>query len=194
MRPRQPAATCLLCACRAGVRLVPAGCWKARSISRRLSASIPKMRLPASCSCAVPIRVRTCGSSPTKRKNFEPCVDLMAYLPREVNAAMRPAGLLWGRLLASNPAWPLHFSALLGDLRPRFLDKGRVGRSHRAIARNGRVLLVSELPLEALANNVVRIRLQVWHRALLSGDAPEPYGWLLCVRSPLSRTDCQSVL
>jgi len=118
----------------------------------------------------------------------------MAYLPREVNAAMRPAGLLWGRLLASNPAWPLHFSALLGDLRPRFLDKGRVGRSHRAIARNGRVLLVSELPLEALANNVVRIRLQVWHRALLSGDAPEPYGWLLCVRSPLSRTDCQSVL
>jgi hypothetical protein len=96
--------------------------------------------------------------------------------------SMRPSELLRGRLAAS-PSWPLNISAVLCDLRPRFLAKGRVGRSYRAIARNGRVLLASDLPLQELAGRIARLRLQVWHRALVAGNTPQPYGWLLCIRS-----------
>jgi hypothetical protein len=78
---------------------------------------------------------------------------------------------------------PLVFSASLGDLRPRFLPKGQVGRGHRAIARNGRVLLASDLPVQQLAGRVARVRLDVWHKAILPGDLPTPYGLLLCIRT-----------
>src|SRR5207253_2064575 len=73
-------------------------------------------------------------------------------------------------------------NARLGDLRTRFLPKGQVGRGHRAVARNGRVLLASDLPVTDLAGRVAAVRLQTWHRAILPGDVPEPFGLLLCVR------------
>jgi hypothetical protein len=95
---------------------------------------------------------------------------------------MQPIELLGGRLGTSGLSWPLQLTALFCDLRPRFLDKGRVGRTYRAIARNGRLLLASDLPLSELAGRVAHLRLQVWHRAILAGDTPEPYGLLICVR------------
>ena len=73
--------------------------------------------------------------------------------------------------------------AALGDLRPRFLPKGAVGRAaHRAVARNGRVLLCSDRPVAELAGLAAVVRLQTWHRATLPGDEPGPHGLLLCVR------------
>jgi hypothetical protein len=92
------------------------------------------------------------------------------------------ADLLQGPLLASG-RWPLGFHAVLCDLRPRFLAKGHAGRGWRAVARNGRILLASDLPLAELPGRTARLRLQTWHRAILPGDAPEPYGILLCVDS-----------
>jgi hypothetical protein len=68
-------------------------------------------------------------------------------------------------------------------LRPRLLAKGRAGRGYRAVARNGRVLVASDLPLEELGGRIAQVRLQTWHRAILSGDPFEPYGVLLCLRS-----------
>jgi hypothetical protein len=88
--------------------------------------------------------------------------------------------LLAGTLVAGG--CPLMFSARMCDLRPRFLPKGQAGRGYRAIARNGRILLASEVSLAELAGRTVRVRVQTWHRAILPGDPPEPYGLLLCVR------------
>jgi hypothetical protein len=90
------------------------------------------------------------------------------------------ADLLCGPLLEAG-GWPLRLFVALCDLRPRFLPKGRGGRGHRAIARNGRVLLAADLPLADLAGRAARLRLQTWHRAILPGDAPKPYGLLLVV-------------
>ena len=95
---------------------------------------------------------------------------------------MLPSGLLTGLLLTAGPSLPLRLRALLCDLSSRFLPKGRVGNSYRFIARNGRVLLASDLALKDLANQIVEMRLQVWRRELLPGDKPEPFGFLLCVR------------
>jgi hypothetical protein len=89
--------------------------------------------------------------------------------------------LLRGPLRASAP-WPFVAHALLCDLRPRFLVKAAVGPGHRAVARNCRVLLCSDRPPADLPGRVARLRLQTWHRVLLPGEAPEPYGVLLCVR------------
>jgi hypothetical protein len=91
------------------------------------------------------------------------------------------ADLLSGRLLGVD-AWPLSLAVTLCDLRPRFLPKGSAGRGHRAIARNGRILLASDLPVTDLAGRPARIRLQTWHRALLPGDPLKPHGLLLCLR------------
>jgi hypothetical protein len=93
--------------------------------------------------------------------------------------------LIWGPLLISPQALPLTLDAQLCDLRPRFLPKGMVGNGHRAIARNGRVLLATDRPLAELVDQPAHTRLQVWHRAILPGDAPEPYGLLVCVRGKL---------
>jgi hypothetical protein len=90
------------------------------------------------------------------------------------------ADLLWGPLVEGT--LPVCFNALLCDLRPRFLPKGSVGRGYRAVARNGRILLASDRPLSDLAGQPARVRLQPWHRAILPGDRPEPFGILFCVR------------
>jgi len=107
--------------------------------------------------------------------------------------------LVWGPMLVGqdfNPASPgqdrnstpppdsesVCFRAALCDLRPRFISKGRVGRSYRAVARNGRILLASNLPLESLGGREAEIRLQPWRKIILSGDRPEVYGVLMCVR------------
>jgi hypothetical protein len=91
--------------------------------------------------------------------------------------------LLGGPLLTADAPWPLVLRATLGDLRPRFLPKGAVGRAgHRAVARNGRVLLCSDRPVAELAGLAAHVRLQTWHRAAPPGDEPAPYGLLLCVR------------
>ena len=90
--------------------------------------------------------------------------------------------LIWGRLLESAEAESILFRALLCDLRPRFIPKGRIGRGYRAIARNGRVLLTSRLPLEALVGREAVIRLQPWRKIILPGEKPQVYGILLSVR------------
>src|SRR5262245_8133004 len=91
--------------------------------------------------------------------------------------------LLRGPLLAANPPWPLTLCSVLCDLQTRFISKCRVSRGWRSVARNGRVLLCSDLPLANLGGNAALVRLQTWHRALLPGDAPQPYGILLHART-----------
>jgi hypothetical protein len=90
--------------------------------------------------------------------------------------------LLAGPLVSPSGSATLLLQAHLCDLRPRFLAKGGAGMRYRAVARNGRVLLASDRPLAALAGITARLRLQSWHRVILEGDRPEPYGLLLCVR------------
>jgi hypothetical protein len=58
-----------------------------------------------------------------------------------------------------------------------------VGSGCRAVARNGRVLLCGDRPLEELAGQRASVRLQTWHRTILPGESPRPYGVLLCVRT-----------
>jgi hypothetical protein len=77
---------------------------------------------------------------------------------------------------------PLVLQVQLCDLRPRFLFKGRVGRGHRYIARNGKVLVACDQALGALASQFVKVRFQVWHRAILPGDHLQPYGILVCIK------------
>jgi hypothetical protein len=89
--------------------------------------------------------------------------------------------LLEGPLLGSGQ-WPLDLRAILCDLRPRFLPKGQVGRGYRAIARNGRVLLASSLPLVEWTGQAAHLRLQTWRKILLPHDPPQPYGILLSLR------------
>jgi hypothetical protein len=79
--------------------------------------------------------------------------------------------------------WPLTLHAVLGDLRPAFIPKGTAGRGHRAVARNGRVLLAADRPVDGLTGRAAVVRFQTWHRAVLPGEPPEPYGVLLCVRT-----------
>jgi hypothetical protein len=90
---------------------------------------------------------------------------------------------LSGPLWNACRVWPLAFHARLCDLRPRFLGKGTGGRGFRAVARNGRVLLASDISLSDLTGALVRVRLQTWHKAILPGDPAEPYGILVCVRT-----------
>jgi hypothetical protein len=90
--------------------------------------------------------------------------------------------LLGGPLWLAPASWPLVLIARLCDLKPRFLAKGTLGQSHRAVARNGRILLASHRPAAELADAVVQIRLQTWHKTILAGEAPREWGVLLCVR------------
>ncbi|HLN30430.1 MAG TPA: hypothetical protein VK395_21990 [Gemmataceae bacterium] len=96
---------------------------------------------------------------------------------------MLPSELLSGTFWASAQELPLSLNVVPGDLRPRFIPKGRVGRSYRAISRNGRVLLASNVALHELLGQTVRLRIQVWHRSILPGDDPQPYGLLLDARA-----------
>jgi len=84
-----------------------------------------------------------------------------------------------GLLRTAVTDWPFAAAARLCDLRPRFIDKGAAGRGRRAIARNGRVLLCSNVPLAELAGRTVRLRLQTWNRVILPGDPPATYGVVL---------------
>ena len=90
--------------------------------------------------------------------------------------------ILSGPLLESAASKSLLFRAVLCDLRPRFIPKGRVGRGYRAVARNGRVLLASNLSMESLIERDVRIRIQPWRKAILPEERPETHGVLMCVR------------
>ncbi len=90
--------------------------------------------------------------------------------------------LLTGRLRDAGAPWPFALTAVLCDLRPRFLSKGAAGRGFRAVSRNGRVLLCGDRPLVELAGRTARVRIQTWNRRTLPGEAPAPYGVLLCVR------------
>ena len=96
-------------------------------------------------------------------------------------AAIDP--FLSGPLWTTNRVWPLLLHARLCDLRPRFRTKSIGGCGFRAVARNGRVLLASDIFLSELTGRLVRVRLQTWHKVILPGDPPEPYGILLCART-----------
>jgi hypothetical protein len=92
------------------------------------------------------------------------------------------ASVLRGPLTEAG-GWPILLHAVCCDLRPAFLPKARVGLHHRAVARNGRVLLASDRALADLPGRAARMRLQTWHKAVLPGANPEPHGILLCVRT-----------
>jgi hypothetical protein len=84
-------------------------------------------------------------------------------------------------MLETAGSLPLSFTASLCLLKSRFLEKGRVGRGYRAIARNGKVLLASNRRVDKLTNQTAHVRLQTWHKAILPSDVPTPYGVLLCI-------------
>ena len=88
----------------------------------------------------------------------------------------------------------LSLDAVLCDLRPALIPKGTVGRHHRAVSRNGRVLVASTSPLGDLAGSAVRLHLSYWHRRILPDDLPEPYGLLVCVRPLGGEAGYRSVL
>jgi len=95
--------------------------------------------------------------------------------------------LIWGTMLAGQESVPadsesICFQAILCDLRPRFIPKCRVGRGYRAVARNGRVLLASNVPMDLLIEREADIRLQPWRKVILPGERPETYGVLMCAR------------
>jgi hypothetical protein len=90
--------------------------------------------------------------------------------------------LLAGSLRDGGAPWPVVLTAVLCDLRPRFLPKGVIGHSCRAAARNGRVLLCSDRPLADLDGKTARVRIQTWNRSVLPGEAPAPHGVLLVVQ------------
>jgi hypothetical protein len=91
-------------------------------------------------------------------------------------------GYLLAGALSASGGYPLVLPAVLGDLRPRFLPKGRAGRGYRAVARNGRILLASDVAVQELAGRTAWVRVQTWHRRILPDDPLEPYGLLLGVR------------
>lgn len=101
------------------------------------------------------------------------------------------AGTLLAGSYCSAGQWPYTLHAHCCDLRPRFRLKQTIGSACRAIARNGRILLCADRPLEELPGQLVRLRLQTWHRVYLPGDAPQPHGLLLCVRH--LKDDAESV-
>jgi hypothetical protein len=98
--------------------------------------------------------------------------------------------LIWGPILERDYSGSatdfdsVSFHAVLCDLSPRFIPKCRVGRGYRAVSRNGRVLLASNVPMESLMGCEVDIRLQLWRKIILPGDTPEVYGVLMCARGP----------
>jgi hypothetical protein len=96
---------------------------------------------------------------------------------------------LRGPVLDAAGGRPISLTVRLCDLRSRFLAKGSVGRGRRAVSRNGRVLLASDAPLAELADQVVHLRFQTWHKVLLPGEPPEPWGVLMCVRRADAKPD-----
>jgi len=93
--------------------------------------------------------------------------------------------LIWGPLWKGRNGGceSFHFDVALCNLRPRFIPKGRVGRGFRAVARNGRILLAANRPLEALEASIAAVRIQPWRKVILPGEKPELFGILICARS-----------
>lgn len=90
--------------------------------------------------------------------------------------------LLNGRMLerpGAVPAAGLCLRAVLCDWGRAFIAKGMVGRHYRAISRNGRVLLASDRPLVELKDRLLRLRITHWHRQILPGKSPSPWGLVL---------------
>jgi hypothetical protein len=98
------------------------------------------------------------------------------------------------RSIARGPLWiefeSAHRTSLLLDvalcpLGPAFIAKGKVGRHHKSISRNGLIILMSAAPLQELLDaTLLRLRLAIWHRSHLPNDPATPYGLLLNVRLP----------
>src|SRR5262245_400078 len=182
-----PAWTCLTRACKVGVPPALADCSRAGSISPKRAVSIRRTRRPASSCCAVPLPARPCVFSRTRRTRCGPSGERTGCRPRAGDPMMTGWGyahnLLSAPLIPDGLPCPFVLPALLCDLRRRFLPKGRAGRGHRAIARNGRVLLCSDLPCDRLEGRPALVRLQPWHKAILPGESAAPYGVLLYVRT-----------
>jgi hypothetical protein len=103
-----------------------------------------------------------------------------------------PQMLLSGPWAQEKPL-PISFQAVLCDLERRFIAKGSAGSGYRAVARNGRVLLASHVPVTQLDGQIAEVRVQIWHKAILPNDPPLPYGLLLCIRN-LDCTQGRAVL
>jgi hypothetical protein len=101
-----------------------------------------------------------------------------------------PGSLIWGPLLDGAPA-ALSLPVALCALRPALIPKGQVGRHHRAVSRNGRVLLASALPVDALVGRRVQLRVAPWHRRLLPADPLTVHGVLLCAWAEPSEPEPQ---
>lgn len=67
----------------------------------------------------------------------------------------------------------------LPPLGPAFISKGKMGRHFRAVSRNGLVLLICAEPHPEIGAKRMRLRLSIWHRAHLPGEAAEPWGILI---------------
>jgi hypothetical protein len=91
--------------------------------------------------------------------------------------------------LASGPLWvefessaqsSLRFDAAFCPLGSCFIPKGNIGRHFQSISRNGLILLMSTTPAREFGQGaLVHLRLSIWHRAHLPGEAAAPYGLLL---------------
>jgi hypothetical protein len=97
------------------------------------------------------------------------------------------------REIARGPLWRNFQSSLetsisldveLCSLNGVFIPKGRVGRHHRAISRNGLIILMSPRLLADYQSTLVQLQLAIWHRTTLKGELPKPWGILLCIRDP----------
>ena len=88
------------------------------------------------------------------------------------------AGRLWDELESGRRS-SLLLDVTLPRLTSTFIAKGKIGGYGRGVARNGMVLLMSSYDLAAIECSRVRLRISIWHRAILPGDRPAPHGILL---------------
>jgi hypothetical protein len=51
-------------------------------------------------------------------------------------------------------------------------------------ARDGLVLLVSSDPAYEITGRTLRLRISIWRKVILGGEAPTPYGIIPSVRTP----------
>jgi hypothetical protein len=91
------------------------------------------------------------------------------------------AELLGGRLASVDAGWPLCLRVVSCGLGNVFRIKPSETRGYRAVARNGRVLVATRLPLTDLKDRTVTLRIQTWNRRILTGDPARPWGILLCI-------------
>jgi hypothetical protein len=89
-------------------------------------------------------------------------------------------GPLW-REFESSSQTSLALDVVLGPLTQAFIAKGKVGRHHRFISRNGLVLVMGVEPLGEMERRRVRLCVSIWHRSHLFGEPPRPWGILVRV-------------